>query len=149
MLAQQSPASTEDKPSPFDPDLVHEFVVAGHGNLPRVKELLLRQPNLVFATWDWGGGDFETALEGAGHVGNRAIAEYLIAGGARPNLFVLTMLGYTEIVTATLTAYPHLAQAKGPHGFTLLHHALQGGEEAADLVTHLRNLGLTKRKLPL
>ena len=95
------------------------------------------------------GGDFETALEGAGHVGDREIAEYLIGQGARANIFVLTMLGHTAVVKAQLAAYPHLLRSKGPHGLTLLHHATRGGEPAKELLEHIQELGLTEMKYPL
>jgi len=36
-------------------DLVHEFVGAAHNNLPRVKEMLMKEPRLVNSCWDWGG----------------------------------------------------------------------------------------------
>ena len=52
---------------PFDVARVKEFVGAGHGNLPRVKAMLAEQPQLVLASYDWGSGDFETALGGAAH----------------------------------------------------------------------------------
>ena len=52
-----------------DPDLVKETVVAAHGNLSRVRELVEARPALAKATYDWGYGDWETALGGASHVG--------------------------------------------------------------------------------
>lgn len=70
------------KPSQLAPELVKEFVRVGHNNLPEVQRMLKEQPGLLNASWDVGGGDFETALEGAGHVGDREIAEYLIGEGA-------------------------------------------------------------------
>ena len=87
-------------------ELVKDFVVAGHGNFDKTKSMLLQEPALLYATYDWGNGDFETALEGAGHVGNKEIANYLIGKGARTNLFVLTMLGKTEIVQPFLEIFP-------------------------------------------
>src|SRR5687768_3257124 len=66
---QQTPAPTGpkkfDKGPPLAPDLVRGFVGAAHGDLEKVKAMLAEQPRLVNATWDWGGGDFETALGGA------------------------------------------------------------------------------------
>ena len=35
-------------------------------------------PNLIYSRYDWGNGDFEGAIEGAGQVGNKEIADYLI-----------------------------------------------------------------------
>src|SRR5881296_2049541 len=68
-----------------DPALVREMVAVAHGNVKRVKELVDRQQTLAKATWDWGFGDWESALGAASHVGNREIAEYVIANGARPS----------------------------------------------------------------
>src|SRR4051812_7575274 len=121
-------ARTESEPYPVD--TVKDFVIAGHGNLPRVKELLEQYPNLIYSRYDWGNGDFEEAIEGAGHVGNKEIAEWLIEKGARPNLFVMTMLGETSIVKSVIEKYPSLLQAKGAHGLTLLHHATKGGDRS-------------------
>jgi hypothetical protein len=56
------------KQIPFRLKRYKEFVVAGHNDLDKVKSLLLEFPTLLYATWDWRGWRFETALEGAGHV---------------------------------------------------------------------------------
>jgi hypothetical protein len=138
-----------DKPGPFAAELVKEFVGAGHNDLEKVKLMLKENPNLIYAIWDWGGGDFESALEGAGHVGDKDIANYLISMGSRPNIFVLTMLGKTKIVKPLLEEYPELLHSKGPHGFTLLHHAERGGDEAAELFQYLEKKGLTEKKISL
>ena len=111
--------------------------------------MLAESPTLLYATWDWGGGDFETALEGAGHVGNKEIANYLIELGARTNLFVLTMLGKTNLVKSYLEAFPEYLKARGPHGFTLLHHAQRGGEEAKELLDYLGSKGLKESQAAL
>jgi hypothetical protein len=130
-------------------ELVREFVRVGHNNLPEVQRMLQEQPGLLNACWDVGGGDFETALEGAGHVGDREIAEFLIGQGARANIFVLTMLGHTAEVKGLLAAFPNLLRSKGPHGLTLLHHAQRGGEPSKELLDHISALGLTETKLAL
>lgn len=121
------------------PDLVKEFVIAGHGNLQKVKDMLAQQPGLLNAVWDWGGGDYESAIEGAGHVGNRDIAEYLLSQGARTNIFQAAMLGKMDIVKATLTAFPNLKTSKGPHGLMLIHHATKGG--VGEMVEYLKEIG--------
>ncbi len=131
----------QNKPPALNPELVREFVIAGHGNLDRVKALLAQEPGLLNATWDWGGGDFETALGGAGHMGRKDIAELLINKGCRMDIFVATMLGKLDVVKATLTAYPELIHSKGPHGLTFLHHARKGGEEAVPVLEYLESLG--------
>jgi len=144
IIAQANP-----KPDPLPAEKVKEFVGAGHNDLVKVKKLLEEFPGLLYATWDWGGGDFETALEGAGHVGTKDVANYLIGQGARTNLFVLTMLGKTQIVRAYLDTYPEYLNAKGPHGFTLLHHAQRGGEDAKELLDYLQNKGLKETRVKL
>lgn len=138
---------TGDDPLPAEK--VKEFVVAGHGNLDKVKQMLSELPTLLYATWDWKNGDFETALEGAGHVGNKEIANYLIGLGARTNLFVLTMLGKTGIVTSFMETYPAYLNARGPHGLTFLHHAQKGGDDAKELLDYFQSKGLKETKLAL
>jgi hypothetical protein len=118
-----------DRGPRLDADLVRQFVIAGHGNLEMVKEMLEHQPALINATWDWGGGDWETALGGASHMGNKPIAEYLLAHGARMDVFCATMLGKTEIVKAYLADDPKVVDLKGPHGISLLRHAKAGKQD--------------------
>ena len=103
--------------------------------------MLAEEPALLNATWDWGGGDFETGIGGAGHMGNREIAEYLIDQGARLDIFVASMLGKLDIVQALVTAWPSLIASRGPHGITLLRHAQAGGERAAAVADFLVSRG--------
>jgi hypothetical protein len=124
-----------------DPDLVREMVSVAHGNVKRVKELVDRQPTLAGAAWDWGFGDWENALGAASHVGNREIAEYLLAHGARPTIFSAAMLGQLDVVKAFVAAAPGVQRIHGPHGITLLAHAKAGGERANAVVTYLEALG--------
>ena len=70
-----------------EPDAAKEIVGVSHGNLARVKELVSARPALARASWDFGYGDWETPIDAASHVGNRPIAEFLIASGARPTIF--------------------------------------------------------------
>jgi hypothetical protein len=120
--------------------LVEACVGSAHGDLNRVRELVEQTPALANAAWDWGGGDWETALGAAAHMGRRDIAEFLIAHGARLDIFAAAMLGKLEIVKAILHAYPAMAHAPGPHGIPLLRHALAGGEAAASVVEYLQSL---------
>lgn len=121
-------------------DLVQEFVAKAHGDLERVKELLAQEPGLVNATWDWGGGDFETALGAASHMGNKDIANYLLENGARLDLFAAAMLGKFEIVKSVLKAYPDAIHIPGPHNISLLEHAKFGGEDASAVYEFLQSL---------
>jgi hypothetical protein len=134
---------------PLPADKVKEFVTAGHTDFEKTKQMLAEMPGLLYATWDWGGGDFETALEGAGHMGNKEIANYLIEKGARTNLYVLTMLGKTQLVKSYLDSYPNYLMARGPHGLTLLHHANKGGDDAKELFEYFLSKGLKETWMKL
>lgn len=127
----------ENKPA-LSPELVQQFVGQAHGNLERVKELLAQEPALLNAAWDWGGGDWETALGAAAHTGSKDIAVFLLAQGARMDMFAAAMLGKIDIVKALLKDNPGLAAARGPHGIPLIIHAEAGGTEAAGVVEWLK-----------
>ncbi|MCC7358931.1 MAG: hypothetical protein IT317_05610 [Anaerolineales bacterium] len=129
-----------EKPAPLSADLVRAFVIAGHGDLDQVKAMLAKTPSLINVAWDWGDGDFETALGGAAHVGQREVALHLLARGARFDLYAAAMLGQLEVVKAILTANPAARFAPGAHGIPLLAHALRGGAEAAAVVDYLNSL---------
>lgn len=145
--AQQTtaPASTAATPAPKPPalaaDMVKEFVVAAHADLAKTQSLLAAQPGLVNATWDWGGGDFEQAIGGAGHMGRKDIALFLISQGARMDIFVAAMLGDLALVQEFLRAHPDHKNARGPHGIPLLRHAEMGLKngvaEAAAVIDYL------------
>lgn len=145
-VAAQEPAppakKRPDKGPPLPLDLVKDFVVAAHGNFEKTRELLEQQPALVNSVWDWGGGDFETALGGAGHMGNREIALYLLEKGARMELFAAAMLGKLDIVKAALNTFPNLLHTPGPHGIPLIAHARKGGAEAAEVLAYIESLGV-------
>jgi hypothetical protein len=129
----------ETKPA-LEATLVQEFVGNAHGNLDRVKELLAQEPGLVNATWDWGGGDFETALGAASHMGRKDIANFLLEHGARLDIFAAAMLGKLEIVKAALETYPDAVKTPGPHGIPLVVHAQAGGDEALPVLEYLQSL---------
>ena len=129
----------EKKPA-LELTLVQEFVGKSHTDLDGVKELLMREPALVNSAWDWGGGDWETGLGAAAHMGRSDIAKYLLENGARLDLFAAAMLGNLEIVKATLEAYPDAINIPGPHGITLIAHALAGGNQAIQVYEYLKSL---------
>jgi hypothetical protein len=147
--APAAPSPVHDIFPAEPPELVRETVGVSHFNLARVRELVEARPALARATWDWGFGDFESALGAASHVGNREIAELLIAKGARPDLFSATMLGQLEVVKAWIAASPGIQKILGPHGITLLSHAKAGGERALPVLRYLETLGDADPKLAL
>ena len=130
----------ETKPAALETALVQEFIGNSHGDLERVKELLAQEPALINASWDWGGGDWETGLGAAAHMGRKDIATCLLENGARLDLFAAAMLGKLDIVKAALETYPDAINTPGPHGIPLIAHAKAGGEEARDVVEYLDSL---------
>ena len=142
--ASQGPAVDRPKTIPesfptHDPALAREIVGVSHGNVARVRELLSGCPALAKASWDWGYGDWETALGAASHVGNREIADVLLKAGAPPTIFSAAMSGQLTVVQAMITASPGIQRTRGPHGIPLLDHAKFGG--ATDVVKYLETLG--------
>src|SRR3954468_18959990 len=111
--------------------LVQDFVIYAHSDLPMVKRLLEKEPVVLNAAMDWGGGDWETGLGGASHMGRRDIVELLLGRGARIDIFCTAMMGRLDAVRSFLALQPRLIDAKGPHGFSLHFHAQVGGEDAA------------------
>jgi hypothetical protein len=120
--------------------MAQDFVIFAHSNLEMTTKLLDREPGLLNASIDWGGGDWETALGGASHMGRKEIVQFLIGRGARVDLFCATMLGKTEIVKSLLELQPSLIDAKGPHGFSLHFHAQVGGDEAKETLDYLQSV---------
>jgi hypothetical protein len=120
--------------------LVQDFVIYAHSDLAMVKKLLEKEPALLNATMDWGGGDWETALGGASHMGRRDIVAFLLEKGARIDIFCAAMMGQLDAVKTFLALQPRLIDAKGPHGFTLHFHAQVGGKEAKKVLEHLQSV---------
>ena len=121
--------------------LAKEIVGVSHGNLARVRELVQQHPALAKASFDWGYGDWETALGAASHTGRREIAELLIENGAPPTLFSAAMLGQLDLVKAFVAAKPGAQRMRGPHSMSLMLHAKLGGPPAASVVSYLESLG--------
>jgi hypothetical protein len=128
-----------ERPLALDAATVEAFVAQAHGDLDGVRELLQSEPALVNATWDWGGGDWETALGAAAHMGRRDIALFLLERGARIDLFAAAMLGEVGIVRAVLEAFPEARDFAGPHGIPLVEHARAGGEHAREVLDLLES----------
>lgn len=127
-----------ERPPALPDALVQEFVGVAHGDLNRVAALLAETPALANAVWDWGGGDFESGLGAAAHMGRRDIALHLLANGARFDLFAAAMLGQLDVVKVALAAQPELRHTTGAHGIPLIVHAQMGGPEAQAVVDWLQ-----------
>jgi len=112
---QQKPPSTEQ---------IREFVIAGHGNLERVKQMVAENPGLLNASYQWNENDAETAVQAAAQVGSANVAQFLLKQGAPLDICTAAMLGMSEEVERRLTADPQNANATGAHGIPLLPHTV-------------------------
>ena len=149
LIFPQQLSAQEVKPAVLSATLVKDFVGKAHRDMDAVLKMHKEIPTLLNAAWDWGGGDFETALGAASHVGYIELVNYLIEQGAQMNFLTLCLLGKTEMVNVMLTDYPFLLNMKGPHGFTPLHHANQGGENALAVKELLEKGGAKETKVKL
>ena len=131
------------------PHLAREIVGVAHRDLARVKELVTAHPSLAKASWDWGFGDWETALGSASHVGNRPIAEFLLEHGAPPTIFSAAMLGQLDIVKSYAAAMPGIHLLRGPHGIPLAAHARAGGASADAVFQFISALGAAAPAVPV
>jgi ankyrin repeat protein len=102
---------------------IRDFVVAGHGNLPRVRELLAECPGLLNERYQWAENDSETAIQAAAQAGSIAVVEYLLAQGAPLEICTAAMLGRIVDVRQMLDKDPSLIKARGAHGISLMAHA--------------------------
>ena len=139
---KSTPPAPLDAPGSFpahEPALAREMVAVSHGNAARVRELLAGRPALAKAAWDWGFGDWETALGAASHVGHPEIARMLIDAGAPATIFSAAMLDDVAAVRAYVAAAPGLQRVKGPHGISLMAHARAGN--ARRVLEYLTSLG--------
>src|SRR5258708_1842069 len=106
-----------------------------------MKALLEREPGLLQSSWDWGNGDWESALQAAAHTGSRDMAVFLLDRGARLDLMAVTMLGQLPLLKLSIDSNPASLNVRGAHGIPLLSHAVAGDALARPVVDYL----LTKR----
>ncbi len=151
LLAIAWPLRSQQAPNDetLDKALVKQFVGSSHKDIDKVMALLAEYPTLLNAAHDWGRGDFETGLGAASHVGYKELVLFLLEKGAQANIFTACLFGETAIVKSMISAFPPSLHSKGPHGFTLLHHAEQGGEAAMEVREYLMSQGVTKSLIPL
>ncbi|MGH2374984.1 MAG: ankyrin repeat domain-containing protein [bacterium] len=105
-------------------------MIAGHGNLEKVKAMLAAHPDLLNAAYEWKADDHETAIQAAAHVGNAAVAEHLLSHGAPLDICTAATLGRRNDVERLLGADPAAVHAIGAHGIPLLAHAALSGDVA-------------------
>jgi len=115
MQAQEQPPSTEQ---------VREFVIAGHGNLEKVRQMLAENPKLLNVSYRWNENDTETAVQAAAQVGNSNVAQFLLKQGAPLEICTAAMLGMRDEVENRLSEDPRNFNATGAHGIPLLPHSV-------------------------
>jgi ankyrin repeat protein len=123
------------------PEQIRDFVVAAHGNLPRVREMLTLHPGLLNVRHFWNATDSETAIQAAAQTGSRPVVEYLLARGAPLEITTAAFLGRKADVERMLNEDPKLVHATGAHGIPLMPHAAMSGN--VDLVKMLYDRGVT------
>lgn len=132
------------KPSWKKPQLnrtmLQDFVIYAHSDIEMTQKLLDREPMLINGYIDWGGGDWESALGGASHMGRHDIVKVLLARGARIDIFCAAMMGQLDAVKAFLTLEPKLIDVRGPHGFSLHFHGQLAGKNADKMVDYLQSV---------
>jgi len=122
-------------------DQIQDFIVAAHGNLPRVREMLTLHPRLLNARHYWSETDSETAIQAGAQTGSIPVVEYLLERGAPLEIATAAFLGRTADVERMLAADPTLIHATGAHGIALLPHAAMSGN--LELVQMLFQRGAT------
>lgn len=121
-------------------DPIRQFVIFAHFNLEGVQATLAEHPDWLNLEYDWGGeSGTETPLGAAAHVGNAAIARYLIEQGAPITPAAAAMLGDQPALDAFIDLDPANANFIGAHGIPLLPHAAFSGNPA--LLDHLLSRG--------
>jgi hypothetical protein len=119
-------------------ELVKDWIVKAHQRkIDLMKGLLEREPALLQSSWDWGAGDYESAIQAAAHTGSRDMALFLIDRGARFDLFAAAMLGQLALFKTTVETYPATLQVRGAHGIPLLSHAILGEDPARGVLDYL------------
>ena len=112
-------------------DMVKDWIAKAHQRkIDVMKGLLEREPALLQSSWDWGAGDFESAIQAAAHTGSRDMALFLIERGARLDLFASAMLGQLALVKTAVDTFPATLQVRGAHGIPLISHAILGEQPA-------------------
>lgn len=117
------------------------IVGASHARPDRVREMLREDPGLAKSSWDWGFGDWETAIGAASHTGQMEIIEILIAHGARPTLFTLATLDRVDALRDVLGGVRNTSDLEGPHSISLYRHAEVG--KAHRVQEYLSEIGIS------
>ncbi|MFN7936369.1 MAG: ankyrin repeat domain-containing protein [Bryobacteraceae bacterium] len=134
--------TTPSAPPPQEITLVKDWVIKAHQRKLDPMRLLLKQsPELIHASYDWGAGDWEGALQAAAHTGSHDMARFLLDSGSRLDLLAAAMLGELAFVKLSLQLVPNSIHLRGAHGIPLLSHAIAGAAPAAPVFELLIDSG--------
>jgi ankyrin repeat protein len=106
-------------------DVMNTFVIAAHGDLPKVQAMLAEHPALLHSRAAWQ----ETPLQAAAHTGNQEVVRFLLSQGVAMDIFAAAVLGLVDRVREFLDADPGLGEARGAHGIPLLFHVAAAGQQ--------------------
>lgn len=98
----------------------NSLVLASHGNLAMVQELLPQRPEMVNEPGIGPAFGGERPLDAAAHTHNRAIAELLLEHGAEHNLYSAVFMGEFDLVSQMLKEHPEQVKQPGIHGIPVL-----------------------------
>jgi ankyrin repeat protein len=101
----------------------NELVLAAHGNLATVQDLVRTRPELINQPGVGPAFGGETPLAAASHTHNRAIAETLLANGAEHDIYTAVFMEDRPRVEAFLCAKPELVTTPGIHDIPILSFA--------------------------
>jgi ankyrin repeat protein len=138
---KNDPEEAAEEEEVLTAEQIRDFIVAAHGNLPRVREMLTLHPKLLNARHYWTDTDSETAIQAAAQTGSMPVVEYLLARGAPLEITTAAFLGRKADVERMLKADPSLINATGAHGIPLMPHAAMSGN--VDLAKMLYERGAT------
>lgn len=124
----------------IDLAITKNVVLFSHFNLEGLKEIVDNRPELARSSYDWAFGDWESAIGAGSHVGRWDIIDYLINNGARPTVFTHIALGQVDIVKAILESNPDIKKTSGPHGISMIQHAIISARSKDRSDKHLKAL---------
>ena len=135
-----APPVVPDRGPQIESGLVKQFVIAGHGNLDKVKEMLARNRR----------SSMRPGIGAAATSRQRSAAPHTWAGPTSPDSYSKIMPGWISLprpcsAVSTSSRRPlRLSQTscacRGPHKIPLIAHAEKGGADAVAVVEFLRTL---------
>lgn len=125
----------------FDNEQIRPYIIACHGPLEDLRPVLESEPRLLRSCWHWGGGDWESGMDAAGHMGHPDVARFLMDRGATLHAYAAASMGLTDVVRSMVEADPKVVNRPGVHGMSMLLHVSMSGD--TELAGYLHQQGAT------